>query len=86
MNWKELNDKLKNLEKLRFDGDDPVERKTTEENDYEGGYEIFKLSENIYVKLHLSYNYYNFSRRSEEIEGISFVTPKKVVVTDFEEM
>ena len=88
MNYKQLNDCLKNLNSLRNSGK-RIERIIEKELDGEGSqgeegvsYEVYKLPiENVFIKLKITTDSYG---NNEHVAGIEFVTPKEKTITSYE--
>lgn len=80
-----LNTILKDIQNIGNKGE-IVERKTTEENDYNGAYYVVKLNEDTYGKdVYVKVDEYEDSYGDNyKITGVQFVKPTKVVVTDFQ--
>jgi hypothetical protein len=58
-----------------------VEVKRPDGENYENGYEIYQLSEDLYIKFEIYEDSYG---SNEQVKGIQFVKPKTVTVTNFE--
>jgi hypothetical protein len=77
MDYKLLNEKLRNLYNLR--AGKPVE--TTRTPDESSWSEVYLLDGDIYIKFYISLDSYE---DNETINGIEIVSPTKVTVTQFE--
>lgn len=84
---KKLNKWLGDLGALRSNNT-PVQKNVVREIDSEGeqgasgeSYEIYKLTEEVYVELAINTDSYGYN---EFVAGLKFVTPVEKVVTKFE--
>ena len=79
MNYKKINEKLKDFNLIR--NGQKIESKSPDGEEYENGYEIYKLDDDIYVRLEIYEDSYG---DNEAVVGIQFIKPKVVTVTEFE--
>lgn len=78
MNYKLINEKLKDISTLRRGK--CVEKSSKDEYGSSSHYEIYQIEGDLYVKL----SFYSDSYGEEEtITSIAFVSPQKVQVTNF---
>src|SRR5208283_1660296 len=88
MNYRQLNEALKNLNSLRNSGkrvERVIEKEIGEESSQgdEGiSYEVYKSPvEGIFIKLKITTDSYG---NNDHVAGIEFVTPKEKTVTSYE--
>jgi len=79
MDYAKVNQALKNLDSLRGSGN-AVEKVSSEDNHYNGKTEVYKIDEDVYVKLTIYEDSYG---ENEYVTGIEFVQPTEVKVTNF---
>jgi hypothetical protein len=78
MDYGKLNEFLSDFNMLRAKG---RKVETKQPGDYETGYEVYEISEGVYVKLIVYVDSYG---ENESVVGVEFVQPKTVTVTNFE--
>lgn len=88
MKWEELNSVFKSFAELRWSKDKRVSQDVIKTLSGEGSqgdsglsYEVYKLSEDVYVKLRISTDSYG---DNEFVAGLEFVQPKQKNVTVYE--